>query len=191
MNIAKKCSATLVRTSVQFVAFSLTVCLCCLASGEEKFEPGTVIKEYGKLAKIDSDFKIPAGMKFKVRFDVERGGRGAINQGFDMAARLINLQAASGIAAEDTEIAVVVHGSAALDVVTNEFSENSDQAAPNASAKLIEVLQKHNVKFYICGQTIVYRDIKKENLLPGIVVAPSAMTVHAVLAQQGFTLNPF
>jgi len=34
-------------------------------------------------------------------------------------------------------------------------------------------------------------DIREADLLPGITMAPSAITAHALLQQQGYTLNPF
>jgi hypothetical protein len=33
--------------------------------------------------------------------------------------------------------------------------------------------------------------VKTEDLLPGVEMALSAMTAHALLQQQGYTFNPF
>jgi intracellular sulfur oxidation DsrE/DsrF family protein len=46
-------------------------------------------------------------------------------------------------------------------------------------------------RIIVCGQTAAYYDVATEDLLPGVEMALSAMTVHALLQQQGFTLNPF
>jgi hypothetical protein len=35
------------------------------------------------------------------------------------------------------------------------------------------------------------RDIAPEDLLPGVTIGLSAMSTHALLQQQGYTLNPF
>ncbi|MDT3272587.1 DsrE family protein, partial [Shewanella sp. SP2S2-4] len=49
----------------------------------------------------------------------------------------------------------------------------------------------HGVKFYICGQSAAYFDLTSTSLLPGVDMALSAMTAHAILAQQGYSENPF
>ncbi|HBH44411.1 MAG TPA: hypothetical protein DDY28_08390, partial [Hyphomonas atlantica] len=43
----------------------------------------------------------------------------------------------------------------------------------------------------LCGQTAAYRDVTKADLLPGVEMSLSAMTAHAQLQQDGYTLNPF
>ncbi|HCE21170.1 MAG TPA: hypothetical protein DF282_01490, partial [Hyphomonas sp.] len=50
---------------------------------------------------------------------------------------------------------------------------------------------KHRVRIILCGQTAAYRDIEKSDLLPGVEIALSAMTAHAKLQQDGYSLNPF
>jgi intracellular sulfur oxidation DsrE/DsrF family protein len=47
------------------------------------------------------------------------------------------------------------------------------------------------VKIIVCGQTAAYYGVKTDELLPGVQMALSAMTAHALLQQQGYTLNPF
>ena len=55
----------------------------------------------------------------------------------------------------------------------------------------LQTLQENNVKFYLCGQSAAAQGIGKGDLLPGVKMALSAMTMHALLDQQGFSLNPF
>ena len=43
----------------------------------------------------------------------------------------------------------------------------------------------------MCGQSAAGQGVKKTDLLPGVELALSAMTAHALLQQQGYTLNPF
>jgi intracellular sulfur oxidation DsrE/DsrF family protein len=47
------------------------------------------------------------------------------------------------------------------------------------------------VQLLVCGQSAAYCDVKSDDLLPGVEMALSAMTAHALLQQQGYTLNPF
>ena len=84
-----------------------------------------------------------------------------------------------------------MHGSASIDVTGQEFFSSRNEGRENANAVAVETLLKNNVEFYLCGQSAAYSDIGKNDLLPGVKLALSAMTTHAMLAQDGFSLNPF
>ena len=49
----------------------------------------------------------------------------------------------------------------------------------------------NNDHIILGGQSAAYYEIGVEDLLPGVDMALSAMTAHALLQQDGFTLNPF
>jgi len=49
----------------------------------------------------------------------------------------------------------------------------------------------NQVKVYLCGQSAAYYDVKNTDLYKGVDMALSAMTAHALLQQQGYSLNPF
>jgi len=80
----------------------------------------------------------------------------------------------------------VVHGLAGADLLTTEA-----RGAENPNAGIIAQLLAAGVTIQLCGQSAEGMDIKKADLLPGITMAPSAITAHALLQQQGYTLNPF
>ena len=61
----------------------------------------------------------------------------------------------------------------------------------SAGAGLIAALTDHGVRIIVCGQSAAYYDVATDDLLPGVEMALSAMTAHALLQQQGYTLNPF
>jgi len=56
---------------------------------------------------------------------------------------------------------------------------------------LIKALTGKGVRIIVCGQSATYYDIENEDLLPNVEMALSAMTAHALLQQDGYTLNPF
>ena len=171
----------------------LTVCFCALftSTNDDVFKPGGAIKTFGKIAAVDSDVEIPKGTVFKVRFDSARGSSKGINSTFDSVARFINLKHAAGVPQKDVQIAIVVHGSASIDVTKNDFYAAKKEGRENGSANAVAELRKHNVEFYICGQSAAYNGIKKTDLLPGVKVAHSAMTIHALLGNDDYLLNPF
>ena len=158
---------------------------------DDVFKPGVAITEFGRIAAVDSDVEIPQGTVFKVRFDAGRGATKGINSTFDSVARFINLKQAAGVPLENVHIAIVIHGSAAIDVTKDEFYSAKRKGQKNGSSNAVATLQKHNVKIYICGQSAAFNGIRKVDLLPGVKVAHSAMTVHALLGNEGYQLNPF
>ena len=81
---------------------------------------------------------------------------------------------------------MVVHGGAHRDLLTAEARGDD-----NPSAALIAQLVEDGVQIHLCGQTAAWYGVGAGDLLPGIRMALSAMTVHALLQQQGYTLNPF
>ena len=172
--------------------FVVTICHAIPQETDSPFHQGTVISEFGNVAAVESDVAVPDGTVFKVRFDVGKSANAnSINTTFDSAARFINVNVAAGMPKENIQIAIVVHGSAALDVAVQEFYGAKNEGRKNASEEAVVTLMKHNVKFFLCGQSAAYQGITKKDLLEGVKVAPSAMTMHALLHKQGYSLNPF
>lgn len=124
---------------------------------------------------------IPEDAEFRHSFDVSRrADDGALNRTLESAARFINMHARAGVNTDRIELVVVVHGSAVHDV-----------SVESASADLVAALVGNGVRIVVCGQSAAYYGVETGDLLPGVEMAISAMTVHALLQQQGYTLNPF
>ncbi len=162
------------------------------AQDDEVFHAGPVFANFGKIANVESDLKIPQGTQFHVRFDAgDQATPGTIQRTLDSAARFINMHVEAGVPLENIKLAIVVHGGAALDVTRDEFYAAHYSGRSNATAKLVAELQKAHVQFFVCGQSAAWQKIGKPDLLPGVQVALSAMTAHALLDQDGYSLNPF
>ena len=146
------------------------------------FSTGPIIEDFGPVADVDVTLAIPEGAEFRHTFDVaKRAEEGETNRTLVSAARFINMHARAGIDPDHIELAVIVHGQAVFDVSGND----------PASADLVATLIDHGVRIIVCGQSAAYYDVTTEDLLPGVEMAVSAMTAHALLQQQGYTLNPF
>ncbi len=161
----------------------------------DQFHAGTAIKEFGKIAAVEGMDQIPENTTFKVSFDVaKQADLGAVSRSLDSAARFINMHVAAGIDAKNIELAMVIHGSAVRDMTQNSFYQSLEQNTnnnDNLNLTLIKALQDHGVKFYVCGQSAAYYGVKTADLVNGVKMSLSAMTAHALLQQQGFSLNPF
>ncbi|MEZ5953036.1 MAG: DsrE family protein [Hyphomonas sp.] len=164
---------------------AFTLAMPALA-GMDAFGPGTVVPSYGKFVSVPGA-ELPADASFRVAFDVsDAGPEDGVNRYLESAARLLNMQAAAGVPVENMSVAIVVHGPAAADLLTEEA-----RGTPNPNAGLISELAAAGVSIQLCGQTAAAKDIEADDLLPGVTMALSAMTAHALLQQQGYTLNPF
>lgn len=161
------------------------------ATGESDFAPGPVFENFGPVAAVSTDFETPKGVELKHSFDVSKqADAGALNRTLVSAARFINMHARAGVDVEDIDVAVVVHGGAVNDV-TGAAHYAEAVSGENANAALIEALTSKGVRVIVCGQSAAYYNVGNEDLLPGVEMALSAMTAHAVLQQAGYTINPF
>ena len=162
---------------------TLLVFLPAVAAADfSSFSTGPVFEEFGPVADIDTTMSIPEDARFRHSFDVsERAEDGKPNRTLVSAARFINMHARAGIEQDRIELAVVVHGTAVHDVSGKE----------SGSAALVAALVDFGVRIIVCGQSAAYYDVGTKDLLPGVEMAISAMTAHALLQQQGYTINPF
>jgi intracellular sulfur oxidation DsrE/DsrF family protein len=160
----------------------LAACATTALADEAAFTRGPVFTDYGPVAEVAVTMPIPPGTMFKHSFDVSTPApSGDPNRTLVSVARFINMHARAGIPAGDIHAAVVVHGKA--------VKEMADKLS--ASAGLIAALTDQGVRIIVCGQSAVYYGVATDDLLPGVEMALSAMTAHALLQQQGYTLNPF
>jgi intracellular sulfur oxidation DsrE/DsrF family protein len=157
--------------------------LPAIASADlSSFTTGPAIEDYGPVTDVDVTLPVPDDAVFQHVFDVaSQAEDGEPNRTLVSAARFINMHTRAGTEAENINLAIVVHGAAVHDVSGEDSS----------SADLVATLLDHGVRFIVCGQSAAYYNVMTEDLLPGVEMALSAMTAHALLQQQGYTLNPF
>ena len=159
---------------------------------QSDFTTGPVITEFGPAAPVKTDFKIPKRTKFKVLYDSTAATTpGEINKSLTTAARFLNMHAKAGVPEKNMKLAVVFHSKGSFDLTRDDYYGSQYDGAKNANAAIIKALTDKGVRIILCGQTAAYNGIKNEDLLPGVEMALSAMTAHAVLQQEGYTLNPF
>lgn len=156
------------------------------------FHAGTVIKDFGPVATVEGHEPIPASATFSVAFDVAEAAKpGAINRTLESAARFVNMHAEAGVPRDAVRVAVVVHGPASFDLTNSAIYGKKHDGAANANLAAIAALIDNGVEIHLCGQSAAGQGITRADLAPGVKLALSAMTAHALLQQHGYTLNPF
>ncbi|MBX7483938.1 DsrE family protein [Qipengyuania qiaonensis] len=166
-----------------FLAPLLLLAAPLAAQDMSVFKTGPVFTRFGPHAPVEGIGEVPADSEFAVAFDVlEPADEGKLNRRLESAARFINMHVAHGVAEENIRVAVVVHGKAVNDLLAK---------PDNTSADMVQVMLEHGVRFIVCGQSAAVYGVTQEDLIPGVEMALSAMTAHALLQQAGYTENPF
>ena len=169
-----------------------TVILCVLLSLSAWTHSAVPpIKDFGLFYEVPEHQKISKEIVFKLAFDVaDSAEKGQTNFNINSLARFINMHVAHGVPLENIQLALVVHGSATHDMLkSDEYKARFEQA--NKNQWLITQLLENNTQVYVCGQSATHYKVGKADLIPGVEMALSAMTAHALLQQQGYALNAF
>ncbi|MEM6474877.1 MAG: DsrE family protein [Pseudomonadota bacterium] len=173
------------------------IALAAPATAQEKdlssFAPGPIFEDFGAVAPVpNANFSIPDATDLYVAFDTATpAAKGQINRTIDSAARYVNMHNAVGLEPARVRAAVVVHGKAAFDLLTDKAWAAKGREGSNPTGAKMLTLVDSGVRVILCGQTAAAYGIAKEDLAPGVELALSAMTAHAVLQRQGYTVNPF
>ena len=153
-----------------------------------------VIQGFGAVFEVpEAEALIDVNQKYKIVVDITQGEKNPtkdLNKGYESVARLYNLYALAGLKKGNLDIAVVIHFEATPTILSDEAFQYEFQSA-NPNTQIINTLGEAGVKFYVCGQTAAYYGISPSDLLPGVDMALSALTAHAILSEQGFSSNPF
>ncbi|WP_128891108.1 DsrE family protein [Erythrobacter sp. HKB08] len=171
---------------------ALALAVPASAQDMSAFRTGPVFEDFGPHAPVEGIGEVPADTEFAHAFDVATPAEdGKRNRGFESAARFINMHAAAGVDPDNIRIAVVVHGKASMDLLTDEAWAAKGKEGENPSGAMVRAMLDEGVRFILCGQSGAAYGISQEDLIPGVETALSAMTAHALLQQRGYTVNPF
>ena len=167
---------------------SLAGSVCALET-----QTGPVIKAHGQVYDVpEGAWNLKKDTHYKVSMDVSASGdfSSDLNRRIESAARFLNLHARNGIDPKNIEFAIVVHGSAAKDLLKDTaYEARFDE--PNPNTAMLAALHNAGVKIYLCGQTAAHRGFAAQELNPAVSLALSAMTAHVRLQSEGYTLIPF
>lgn len=162
------------------------------ASSPERVS-GPVISPWGATYVVPADSLMPpADASFKVKFDVATSpaDAAAVNPAIETLARFLNMHVRAGVPRERISLALVLHGTAARDALGH-AGYRARHGVDNPNLPLLEALGAAGVRIYLCGQSAAGRGLGWEEIAPAAKVALSALTAHALLAQEGFSTNPF
>ena len=153
---------------------------------------GPLIEGYGPTYPInDRDVPLPEGFSYKAVFDLATypGEVTAVNVRLESVARFLNMHVRNGVPPENINLAVVVHGAAVKNLLSNDAYE-ARYKVDNPNLELISMLRGAGVATYVCGQSMSFGGVDKKELADGVQVALSAMTMLTVLQSDDYALLP-
>ena len=155
-------------------------------------QSGPIIQSAGPSVEVESPtFRIPDGHVFKAVYLIDKADTTAVNQQLTTIARFLNLHVRNGVPKERLQAAAVVHGTGWMSLLSDSAYGARFGGRTNPSKRLVEELLANGVQLVFCGQTAAFRGVKREELLPGVLLATSAMTALNVFQTQGYRYNPW
>ena len=151
---------------------------------------GPIVNGYGPAFAVE-DLEVPVDNESEraVVMDVLHSKPEGLNPFIESAARYLNMHGLRGVPADKMKVALVVHGPATFDVLSDKAHEQR-RGAPNPNSGLLTALVDAGVDIYLCGQSAGFNGISGAELHPGVQLGLSAMTMFETLQAQGYRLLP-
>lgn len=153
---------------------------------------GPLIQSGGPSIEVpDATFPIPPGHVFRVMWEINaQPDSSQVNQQITTIARFYNLHVRNGVAKENLFGAAVVHGTGWRALLSDEAYQRR-YGRPNPSKALVSELIANGARFAVCGQTAASMGVAREELMPGVQLAISAMSALNVFYSEGYRLQPW
>lgn len=165
--------------------------LCNSLQAQERVFP--IIKNYGGIFEIPNAVEKPdPSLNYNIVIEVFSGSEkaGELNYALNNVARLINLHAVGGVPKEKIKVIVAIHGEAAYTIMQNDqFKAKYKTDNPNIA--LYKALDDAGVQLFVCGQSLIARQIDSTKLLPEIKIATSMLTVVSTYQLKGYAAFKF
>lgn len=149
-----------------------------------------IVKDHGGVFDIPEATVFPdPSLVYKIVVDIKEGSGGhkAINASLNQLARIANLHGLGGVPKENIDIVAVVHGPAAVSLLSDVSHENR-YGNTNPNSDLIKSLLEGGIKLHVCGQSLKARQIDPRELTPGIIISISAVTLVTTYQLNGYAL---
>ena len=149
-----------------------------------------VIRNYGKVVQLPNAAQQPRdGARLCV--DLTSGGApDELNSAIEKVARFVNLYSGGGAAPANVQIAIVLHGDATLAVLNADAYAARFGTDGNPNLDCLHELHEAGVEIYVCGQSLIGKGAKPEDVVVFADVAVSALTSLVNLQADGYGYVP-
>ena len=156
-------------------------------------QQGLIIEDFGKVYKVENaDLEFDNSKVYKVIFDIytDSPDLDKTNPLLKTVARYLQIHTQYGVPKENLKVAVIIHGVATKNVLTDE-AYKKEFMTKNPNTELIKVLKEANVELFVCGQSYAGKGYEKEQKLPEVKMALSAMTALVWFQSGGYQFINF
>lgn len=148
------------------------------------------ISNYGKVFPLPRAAHQPQDGS-KVVVDVTRGGDpGKLNPAIEKACRFVNIYAGAGKEPARADIVVVLHGDATLAVLKADAYAKRFKTDGNPNLDCLRELKKANVQVFVCGQSLIGKGARTDEVVELAEVAVSALTTLVNLQSDRYAYVP-
>ena len=137
-----------------------------------------VIKSYGPVYQIpNAAHKPDPKLNYKIIVELQENASkpDSLNEYLEAIATLINLHAVEGVPKENIHVVVVLRKMATYAVFGNEMYKEKFKV-DNPNLELLKELHDAGTEFYVCGQTMLKRNISESKLAAEAKIASSGLT---------------
>lgn len=173
------------------LTINLLLLLSISLQAQERVFP--IIKNYGGIFEVpDAVEKPDPSLNYNIVVEVFTGSEkaGELNYALNNVARLINLHAVGGVPKEKIKVVVAIHGEAAYTIMQND-QYKAKYKTDNPNLALYKALDDAGVQLFVCGQSLIARQIDRKKLLPEIKIATSMLTVISTCQLKGYAAFKF
>ncbi len=153
---------------------------------------GPLVKDYGPTFPMqEGDVPLRENFVYKVVFEATEypGDTTTVNRELSVVSRFMNMHVRNGVPKENLDVAVVVHGETLKSLLVDEAYAKR-YGSDNPSLDLLMKLEEAGVRFYVCGQSLGFRNFAREELASPAKVGLSAMTMLIYLQADGYSFLP-
>lgn len=169
----------------------ILICLSIGAFAQKRVNP--VIKNYGGIFEIPyADEKPDPTLEYNIVIEVERANAtpDSVNWALHNVARMLNLHVMGGVPKNKLHVVLAIHGGAAYTAMNND-AYKAKYGVDNPNLGLYQELQQAGVKMFICGQSMIARNIDRHKMVPEVKIATSMLTTLTTYQLKGYALLKF
>jgi len=160
------------------------------AVGENNAAGVPTIEGYGSVVAYPAAVEQPREDS-RIVVDLTSGGRrDEMNSGIKKLARFVNIYTSAGKEPVRVKIVALLHGDATACALSDEHYAVAFKTNSNPNLPLIRKLREAGVEILVCGQAVVRKGYKAEQVAREVAVAVSGLTAIVNRQQDGYAYFP-
>ena len=146
-----------------------------------------IVKDFGGIYEVKDAVNPDPNIEYKIVIDLKapQGNNENLNRGLQNVARMMNLHGLGGVKSENLNVVVVVHGGATVSILNNEGYQRK-HGTYNPNLELMDALKEAGAEIYVCGQSLLSRGYKQEEVYAEVDIGLSMLTVVSTYMHKGY-----